>query len=195
MKHIGTLPIECERLLLRRFCFDDIEPFFRNMASDVEAIRFLNWSPHKNTYATKNAIERFISDYSYPDGYVWCIEKRDIGESIGAILVTHVDSDRGTARVGDYLGSSFWGRGYMTEALHAVIDYLFCRVGLIYIECEHDLRNAASGRVMEKCGMRLIRKRKNAAVNNMGICDTAVYGIYYSEYEERKERERENGGK
>lgn len=188
MKHIGTAPIECPHLLLRKFRLGDIEPFFRNMASDAEALRFLNWGPHKNTYTTKNSIERFISDYAYPDSYVWCIEESALGESIGAILVTHLDVAKATARIGYYIGSAFWGRGYMTEALSAVITYLFEKVGLLYIECEHDLKNPASGRVMEKCGMKYIRTRRAGAVNNSGICDTAVYGIYYSEYEERKGR-------
>ena len=46
-----------------------------------------------------------------------------------------------------------WGRGIMTEALSAVIGYLFAAVGVWRIEGTYFADNAASGRVMEKCGM------------------------------------------
>ena len=166
MQSVGTKTLDTPRLLLRRFTLNDIEPFFRNMASDATALRFLNWSPHKNTYVTKNCIERYISDYESPDSYVWCIELKESAEAIGAILVSRLDKTHESARIGYYIGSNFFGNGYMTEALREVIRFLFDAVGLLYVECEYDLNNPASGRVMEKCGMSYVRTRRKSSVNN-----------------------------
>lgn len=188
MNHLGTVTLETEHLILRKFRISDIEPFYRNMASDPDAVRFLNWGVHKNTYITKNTIERAIADSEYPESYIWCIELKSIGESIGSILVTRLDPKSEKARVGYYIGSRFWGFGYMTEALSRVIRFLFEKVGLLYIECEHDVKNMASGKVMQKCGMELERTRKAASVNNSGLCDTAIYGLYYSDYERLKDK-------
>lgn len=187
VKHLGTVTLETEHLTLRKFRISDIEPFYRNMASDSDAVKFLNWGVHKNTYITKNTLERAIADSEYPESYIWCIELKAIGEAIGSILVTRLDSKSEKARVGYYIGSRFWGNGYMTEALSRVIRFLFEEVGLLYIECEHDVKNVASGKVMQKCGMELERERRASSVNNSGLCDTAIYGLYYSDYEKLKE--------
>ena len=187
MKNCGTQTIKTQRLVLRRFKISDIEPFYRNMASDEQALKYLTWRAHKNTYITKNSIERWIADTEATNGYVWCIELDEVGESIGSILVTRLDEKKGVARVGYYIGSAFWNKGYVTEALGAVIGFLFERVGVVKVECEHDLGNPASGRVMEKCGMQYERTRQRSIVNNRGLCDTAVYGIYFSDYERTKD--------
>ena len=183
IKHPGTVTLETERLILRRFVIADIEPFYRNIASDPNAFCYLNKSFHKNTYVTKNSIERWIADTESPDGYIWCIELKEINEAIGSILITHLDRKCGIARIGYYIGSKFWNRGYTTEALSAVLAFMFEKVGVIRMEAEYDVENPASGRVMEKCGMKYERIRKNGAVNNRGVCDTAVCGMYFSDYE------------
>lgn len=187
MKNCGTQTIKTPRLVLRRFRIADVEPFYRNMASDRQALKYLTWSAHKNTYITKNSIERWIADTEAPNSYIWCIELAEIGEAIGSILVTRLNEKDCIARVGYYIGSAFWNNGYVTEALRAVIEFLFDRVGVVKIECEYDVTNIASGRVMEKCSMKLERLRKRGAVNNSGLCDTAICSIFYSDYEKAKD--------
>ena len=66
----------------------------------------------------------------------------------------------------------------MTEALSAVMDYLFDTVGFHRISLRHDIQNPASGRVMQKCGMRLEGitrgERKRADGSWADICN---YGL------------------
>lgn len=185
MEHKGTVMLCGEKVLLRRFKFADIEPFFRNLASDEKSLQYLNFPPHRNTYTTKNTLEKWILEYDYPDTYVWCIEPREEGEAAGSILVTRFNKEDFVARVGYYIGSKFWGRGYVTEALGLVIKFLFEQVGVVKVECECASQNTASERVMQKCGMKFEKSRQRSAVNNIGVCDTLVYGIYYSDYEKR----------
>ena len=64
--------------------------------------------------------------------------------------------------VGYCYGSSFWGHGYATEALRRVIEYFLNDCGFYLVEAKHLSANPASGRVMEKAGMKkeaILRKR------------------------------------
>ena len=46
MEHLGTLPLETQRLILRKTLESDYEPMFRNWANDERVTRFLNWQPY-----------------------------------------------------------------------------------------------------------------------------------------------------
>ena len=65
----------------------------------------------------------------------------------------------------------------MSEALAAVIDYLFTEVGMNRIAARHDPNNPHSGGVMRKCGMIYEGTTLSSDKNNQGICDAAHYAI------------------
>lgn len=46
MTHKGTVMLETERLILRRFVAEDAEAMFRNWVNDPEVTRYLTWQPH-----------------------------------------------------------------------------------------------------------------------------------------------------
>jgi [ribosomal protein S5]-alanine N-acetyltransferase len=58
--------------------------------------------------------------------------------------------------LGYWIGRPYWGRGYATAALRAMIALGFGLLDLEKLTASHLARNPASGRVMEKCGMRLL---------------------------------------
>jgi ribosomal-protein-alanine N-acetyltransferase len=88
-----------------------------------------------------------------------------------------------SAEIGYSFSRSEWNRGFATEALHAVIDSAFSVLPLNRIEAQHDIRNPASGRVMEKCGMKkegLLRQR----IRNKGeLVDVVLYAVLRSDLE------------
>ena len=66
----------------------------------------------------------------------------------------------------------------MTEALKAVIAYLLSKVGFNRIQLRHMTDNPASGRVMQKCGMKFEGILRQYGVKNTGErCDTVIYSI------------------
>ena len=75
------------------------------------------------------------------------------------------------------IGKTWWGRGYATEALQAVIAYAFLELGANRVESIHNVKNPASGRVMEKCGMTLEGVLRQAYRDNSGCCDVAVRAL------------------
>jgi RimJ/RimL family protein N-acetyltransferase len=79
---------------------------------------------------------------------VFLITLRD-GAVIGACGLVMQDQ---TPELGYWLGVNYWGNGYATEALHAVIDYAFTDLANESLQAGSRVTNPASRRVLEKCG-------------------------------------------
>ncbi len=178
----GTQQIETERLILRRFKPSDAQHMYKNWATDSEVCKFLSWNPHKDLSETEHVVEGWINSYQNFDYYNWAIELRDIGEIIGQISIMHINEKYSSCSVGYNISKSFWGKGIMTEALKAVISYLFKEIGMNRIEGRHNTLNAASGRVMQKSGMKFEGIMRQVKVNKYGeLYDLAVYSILKSD--------------
>ena len=61
-------------------------------------------------------------------------------------------ADRPGIEVATWIGEGHWGRGYATEATHAVIDRAFCETGISILWCSNRVSNGRARRVIEKCG-------------------------------------------
>lgn len=176
MHHQGTKPIETIRLLLRRFKPEDTEDMFHNWASDPEVCRFLLWGPHLDVEATRKRITNWVNNYEMNHAYVWALELKSKGTVIGSISVEWSNDTSRSCEVGYCMAKLYWGRGIMTEALRAVMHYLFYEVGYQRIQAKHDILNIASGRVMQKAGMHLIKFEYHVGVRRDGsFYDCAVY--------------------
>ncbi len=150
------------------------------------------------------AVQRVCGDYAvaamtllpypYPDGLaeIWIasfregIERGDAaafavtlageGSLIGGVRL-RIEPDHARGELGFWISRDRWGRGYATEAVHAVIEYGFSVLGLHRVHAMHFSRNPASGRVMEKCGM-VHEGRFREHVRKWGIYeDVDVWGI------------------
>lgn len=156
MTHVGTKPIETDRLLLRPFALSDAEQMYKNWATDLQVTTWMRWNPHADIGVTRATLEDWVPRYDSPEYYHWGIVLKDSGALIGSIGVL-----RGTEpgqedqwEPGYCIGRAFWGQGHTTEALQAVMDYFVPATGAgedNLISC-HAVGNPASGRVMEKAG-------------------------------------------
>ena len=187
MRHLSTLRLETDRLILRRYTPDDAEAMFRNWASDSEVTRFLTWPAHSSAEVSLKVLESWIARYAEDDYYHWAIVLKEHGdEPIGDIAAVKLNEDTRCAEIGYCLGRNWWHRGIMSEALGAVTDFLFGCVGMNRVEARHDTRNPNSGRVMLKCGMRYEGTLRASDRNNQGICDICQYAILRQDWEAMK---------
>ncbi len=176
MKHIGTQYIETERLILRRFELSDAQAMFDNWASDDEVTKYLTWPTHADVSVTEGILGQWVPQYEKDDYYNWAIVLKEHGsQPIGNINVAHWSEDREAPEIGYCMGRRWWHQGIMTEALAAVLDFLFDRVGVEQITALHDTNNPHSGGVMRKCGMAFDGVREKAGKNNQGVVDMARY--------------------
>ena len=177
LTHKGTQTIETFRLILRRAIREDAEPMFQNWASDPEVTKFLTWPAHGSIAVSEMVIGSWLQEYEKDSYYQWMIELKEIGQPIGSISVVRQNDRVEEAEIGYCIGSQWWHRGIMTEALSAVIAYLFDEVGVNRIAARHDPNNPHSGGVMKKCGMNYEGTCRASDRNNQGICDIAQYAI------------------
>ena len=182
MENLTTKTLESNRLILRKFTLDDAEAMYNNWESDPECCKYLAWDVAKSVDETKELLQSWVS--AYENGALnWVVEIKATGEIIGNICVMELNKKHSTAAIGYCYGSKFWGNGYATEALRTVIEYLLNDCGLYLVEASRISGNPASGRVMEKAGMRkdgVLRSRrinKHTKERN----DAVVYSIIKDE--------------
>ncbi len=180
--HKGTQTIETSRLILRKAVREDTEPMFRNWASDPEVTKYLTWPTHSTISVSEMVIKSWIQEYKKDTYYQWMIVLKEVDEPIGSISVVNQRDDIAEAEIGYCIGRNWWHKGIMSEALAAVIKYLFEEVGMNRIEAKHDTNNPNSGAVMKRCGMVCEGVTRSGDRNNQGICDLVNYAILYSEW-------------
>ena len=177
LNHKGTQTIETGRLILRQALREDADAMFRNWASDPEVTRYLTWPTYQSIDTAHSILDIWCGNYENPEFYQWMIVPKELGQPIGSISVVNHRNDIAEAEIGYCIGRNWWHKGITTEALAAVIGYLFDEVGMNRIEAKHDINNPHSGGVMKKCGMVYEGTSRQSDRNNQGICDLATYGI------------------
>jgi len=182
MTHLGTLRLETDRLILRRFVETDVGDMFSNWCNDPEVTKYLCWQPHSDISVTRGFMETRLEGYEKKDFYSWAMELKATGQVIGTIGPVRQQEDISMVHIGYAMGKAWWNRGYMTEALRAVVKFFFEECGMNRVEARHDPRNPGSGRVMQKAGMLYEGTWREADINNQGVCDAACYAILASDY-------------
>ena len=181
--YFASLPeLETRRLLLRPVRRGDARDIFA-FASDPEVARYVLWDPHRSVADTRTYIAYMRSLYRRGLPASWAVVLRGSGRVIGTIGFMWFSEANSSAEVGYSFSRDWWNRGIATEALGAVISSAFASLPLNRLEAQHDVRNPASGRVMEKCGMKkegILRRR----IRNKGEwIDVAMYSILRSDLE------------
>jgi RimJ/RimL family protein N-acetyltransferase len=168
------------RLLLRPFTLADA-PEVQRLASDRDIASTTLNIPHPYEDGMAEAwIDTHQAQYEQGTLVNFAMVGRSDGKLIGAIGL-HPDRQHNRAELGYWVGKPFWNQGYCTEAAQAVVRYGFEVLGLHRIHATHIKRNPASGRVMQKIGMRYegcLRQH----VQKWGVFeDMEIYGILRSE--------------
>ena len=187
MNHKGTITIETDRLHLRAFELSDTEAAFKNWTSDEKVTEFLRWKTHTDIATTESVIRDWVEKSKKADFYQWAIVLKEINEPVGTISVVDINEKLNILHIGYCIGSKWWHRGIASEALSAIIPYLFEEVGANRIESQHDPDNIHSGNVMRKCGLQYEGRLRQADFSNKGIVDACIYSILKDEWEKKKD--------
>ena len=183
MKHCGTQRLETRRLVLRRYTNEDAVAMYNNWASDEEVTKYLTWPTHSSQAVSEAVTQDWVKNYSDERYYQWAIVLKENGdEPIGSIAVVDMKEEISIAHIGYCIGRKWRHKGITSEALKAVMDFLFDVVDVNRIEARHDPRNPNSGKVMKKCGMRYEGTLRSSDRNNQGICDACYYAMLKSEH-------------
>ena len=169
------------RLILRPFTLGDA-PTVQQLAGDREIA--LNTLPIPHPYEDGVA-EEWINTHEeqFAAGKIANFEivLRSSSELIGSIGLT-IDQEHEKAELGYWIGKPYWGHGYCTEAGKAVIEYGFNGLKLNRIDAQYLSRNPASGRVMEKTGMKYEGYLRQYIKKWGKFEDSKIYSILKDEY-------------
>ena len=136
------------RLLLRKPQPGDAPLIFEAYAQDPEVTRYLTFRPHRDLRDTREAVGRFLQNWRTGKSFCWLIFRRDGDELIGAISARE---DQGI-NLGYLLAQPYWGQGFMSEALEAVVAWAFSIPAVFRVWAVCDLENEASARLLERNG-------------------------------------------
>ena len=134
-------------------------------------------------YARKDAV-KFIKDCAEKwkkDSYTYAIDHE--GKLVG-MVVLNLRKDN-IAEIGYWLGRKYWGQGLTTEAAKLLVQEGFEKLKLHKIYATHHPKNKASGRVMQKLGMKYEGTLREHVKAKGKYWDVAYYGILRSEFKAR----------
>lgn len=152
-------PIETDRLILKTPTWSDVPDLYR-YASNPEVALYVSWHAHTRMDESYRFIARMEKMMEEGKLIEFGIYPKEVGHIIGTIgLMPKPSSPR--AEVGYCIDKPYWGRGLVSEALQAVIQYGFTLEHIHRIEAIADETNIGSWRVMEKCGMERDALMKN----------------------------------
>jgi ribosomal-protein-alanine N-acetyltransferase len=172
--------IECERLRLRPFTLADAPDVARLAGDALVAETTLN-IPHPYPPGAAEAwIGAHRAEWERGTALNLALERREDGVLLGAIGLG-INADHASAEVGYWIGVPYWGSGYATEAARALIAYAFDELGLNRLYAYHVTGNPASGRVMQKAGMRLEGELRQNLRKGGEFRDSRLYAVIRSD--------------
>jgi len=178
---MGQPVFETERLVLRPFTLDDA-PDVARLAGDPLIADTTAKLPHP--YENKHA-ESWIGTHAegFEKGTLLnvAITDREDGVLYGTTGLS-IRTEHRRAELGYWVGVPHWGNGYATEASRALVDWAFSDGNLNRVMARHMARNPASGRVMEKLGMRLEGTLRRHVSRGDDFDDIVIYSILASEF-------------
>ncbi len=174
--------LETEDLILRKPRIRDAKDIY-SYASDPEVARYVLWEPHRSVSETASFIRDLRARIRAGCPSSWVVVLRGTGTVIGTVGFVWYSAENNAAELGYSFSREYWNHGYATQALRAVIDAVFSSLPLNRLEAQHDVRNPASGRVMQKCGLTQEGILRGRILNKGEYVDTALYSILRSDWE------------
>jgi RimJ/RimL family protein N-acetyltransferase len=182
------MQFETERLILRRPSMLDA-PRIQQLAGQYEVAATTLNIPHP--YPDGAALEYLDSvtmGWETLSAFTFAVVQKNTQQFIGSISL-RPQKEHKRAELGYWIGIPYWNQGYATEAAQRVIGFGFQHLGLNRIHANHFSNNPASGRVMQKIGMRYEGTLRQHYLRFGEARDILVYGILRTEWDDLRATE------
>lgn len=171
-----------ERLIIRPWKVTDLEDFYE-YGSDPKVGPNAGWPTHTDIETSRKILESFVKRED-----VSAIVLKDKGKVIGGVGLHQIAPDRPYAKelqreIGYVVNSAYWGNGYATEVVKALLQYGFEELKLKSIWCAHFDWNERSRHVIKKCGFHYIyTKEETLPMLAYKVVTTHYYRLSKEEY-------------
>jgi RimJ/RimL family protein N-acetyltransferase len=178
----ASLKLNSERLTLRPITLDDSKEIL-HYRSDSETNKYQGWIP-KNIDDVNDFIKNKVSPIIDKNGtwFQLVIIRNQNGKLIGDIGLHFFDNENKQVEIGCTLSKDYHGKGYATEALFKVIDYLFNTLQKHRVIASIDPRNKDSIKLFNRLNFRQEAHFKESILVNNEWTDDAIYAILKSEW-------------
>jgi RimJ/RimL family protein N-acetyltransferase len=186
LRDADRLPtIATERLLLRWLTPADVPALFA-VFGDPVVCRYWSRPTLPDLAAAAALQEEIVGRFRERRLFQWGIAERETGAVVGTCTLAALDATHRRAEIGYALARAAWGRGYVAEALPALVRFAFEELELHRIEADVDPRNDRSIRALEREGfVREGHLRERYHVQGE-VQDAALYGLLRHEWAARR---------
>lgn len=181
MPSFETTSLATGRLLLRPLTRDDAAALFA-VFSDPEVVRYWSSTPWTEMQQAHEYVASAEQDLLSGSALRFGIEVAATGQLAGQIALHHFDWQSRRCEVGYALARPHWRKGYLSEALSAMLEHGFTALRLNRVEADIDPRNAASAKPLERLGFRQEGLLRERWIVGGEVCDTAFYGLLESDW-------------
>jgi len=169
------------RVRLRRLDDGDAA-FLTAMFSHPEAARYLARPPMTERADAEEMLARIKAGYADGTSLQLAVERNADGAFLGVCLLFNIVERSRRAEIGYILAREHWSRGYMAEALPALVAHAFETMGLNRLEADVDPRNTASARVLARLGFRQEGLLRERWIVRGEVSDSAIYALLRGEW-------------
>lgn len=180
--HLPTL--QSSRLRLRWLTEDDV-PALLAIFGDPQVMRYWSHEPFADLNDARDYLRRIRNCFASRELFQWGVELLSTGEIIGTCTLAELSRSHRRAELGFALARAHWGRGYMIEALPALLRFTFEHMRLHRVSADADPRNAASIRLLQKLGFQREGHLREHYLLNGEKQDAVLFGLLRSEFEPR----------
>lgn len=174
----GQNQLRTQRLLLRPYRDDDIPVLVHLVgAYEVAASTLRIPHPYTETHA-REFLDQLRQDEIFTHFGIWLAETGELCGGIGL----EVERAHDRAELGCWIGVPYWSRGYCSEAAREIVRYGFDNLGLNRIFAYHFAANLASGRVLQKLGMKHEGRLRQHVKKWDRYLDLEHYGLLVEEW-------------
>ena len=187
LSEIAASPLDLERVRLRRIERSDGDALYA-LHVDEEVARYMARPAMKRREEADELIDRVHKGYEADTVLQLAIERRADRALLGYCLLFNFNERGSRAEIGYALARPHWGKGYMHEALVALVELAFGRLDLNRLEADIDPRNKPSARSLERLGFEkegVLRERWKI---NGEVSDSVILGLLRREWLTRPSR-------
>ncbi len=168
--------LQTERLLLRRLVEQDENKIFQ-LRSDENISKYLTRPLQKTIDEARAFIQKINTGIEKNESLYWVLCLKNDPSLIGTICIWNISREHERAEVGFELLPDFQKKGYMQEALTAVLDFGFNIIKLHSIEGMVDPRNQSSIKILEKNHFVREAYFKENIYHDDKFIDTVIYSL------------------
>jgi ribosomal-protein-alanine N-acetyltransferase len=154
--------------------------------ADPDVMRYFSEPPWTDPERPARQIDEDAGRFEREESFRFAIVLNETGRQIGNCSLHALHRQNRRAEIGYALARPHWGRGYMQEALIALLGFAFTDLDLHRLEADVDPRNAASASALTRLGFVQEGMLRERWIVDGDVSDSALFGLLRREWEDRR---------